>query len=297
MINQLKKIFPSLVVGTTEMIQSSSFCWYIMDNGEKIGIQKDELTSKDKKLLQTFLTPYKIQLPLPSEQERNWQRIINQTATNIDIITKTPYRFVYFTMNDEQIEPTVFKESIQAMFDYPIPMLWENEREGMIIEEQPTIVEESLPYHQMIDVIMSDLYVNVHFFVGPYLNNYHDAKDQYNRMLTYAKIALSYSNKPVINYQDAMPFVLLEQTDNSFRHHLIQVTLKEFTTKQDFLKTIHTFLTCNLNISETAKKLFMHRNSLQYRIDKFIEKTGIDIRQFHQAVTVYFALLANMHKE
>lgn len=297
MINQLKKIFPSLIVGTTEMNQSSSFYWYIMDNGKKIGILKDELTSKDKKLLQTFLTPYKVQLPFPSEQERNWQHIINQTAISIDITTKTPYRFVYFTMNDEQIEPTAFKESIQAMYDYPIPILWENEREGMIIEEQPTIVEEGLPYHQMIDVIMSDLYVNVHFFVGPYLNNYHDAKDQYNRMLTYAKIALSYSNKPVMNYQDAMPFVLLEQTDNSFRHHLIQVILQDFTTKQDFLKTIHTFLTCNLNISETAKKLFMHRNSLQYRIDKFIEKTGIDIRQFHQAVTVYFALLANMHKE
>jgi DNA-binding PucR family transcriptional regulator len=34
-----------------------------------------------------------------------------------------------------------------------------------------------------------------------------------------------------------------------------------------------------LNASLTAKRLFIHRNSLQYRIDKFIERTGIDIRQ------------------
>ncbi|MCY8607352.1 helix-turn-helix domain-containing protein, partial [Bacillus sonorensis] len=50
------------------------------------------------------------------------------------------------------------------------------------------------------------------------------------------------------------------------------------------------YMQCNLNASLTAKRLFIHRNSLQYRIDRFIEKTGIDIRQFEEAAAVYFII-------
>jgi DNA-binding PucR family transcriptional regulator len=58
------------------------------------------------------------------------------------------------------------------------------------------------------------------------------------------------------------------------------------------LKMLETFVQCNLNISETAKELYMHRNSLQYRLDRFLEKTGIDVRQFQHAMPVYLAMLA-----
>ncbi|MBY6268509.1 helix-turn-helix domain-containing protein, partial [Parageobacillus thermoglucosidasius] len=54
---------------------------------------------------------------------------------------------------------------------------------------------------------------------------------------------------------------------------------------------IKTFFQCDLNVSLAAKKLYMHRNSLQYRIDKFIEKTGMDIKHFQGAVAVYLAML------
>ena len=65
--------------------------------------------------------------------------------------------------------------------------------------------------------------------------------------------------------------------------------------EHDMLKTIKTFFECNLNVSLAAKKLHMHRNSLQYRIDKFIEKTSIDIKQFKGALTVYLAILLHEH--
>lgn len=40
-----------------------------------------------------------------------------------------------------------------------------------------------------------------------------------------------------------------------------------------------------MKISETAKKIYMHRNTLMYRLDKIKELTGLDIRNFNQAVT------------
>lgn len=56
-------------------------------------------------------------------------------------------------------------------------------------------------------------------------------------------------------------------------------------------KTLVNFFQHNLNISETAKNMYMHRNSLQYRIDKFINETGIDIQKFDLAFVVKLALI------
>ncbi len=62
----------------------------------------------------------------------------------------------------------------------------------------------------------------------------------------------------------------------------------------DLIRTIKTYIENQANATLTAKQLFMHRNSLQYRIDKFIEKTGIDIKTFHGS---FFTYLACLHME
>ncbi|TCS81814.1 PucR family transcriptional regulator [Tepidibacillus fermentans] len=68
--------------------------------------------------------------------------------------------------------------------------------------------------------------------------------------------------------------------------------LKSFIPKQWMLtldpeieETIRVFLEENLNMSETARRLFIHRNTLQYRIDKVKQQTGLDVKQFHDAMT------------
>lgn len=48
--------------------------------------------------------------------------------------------------------------------------------------------------------------------------------------------------------------------------------------------TIYTFFSNNLNVSETSKKLFIHRNTLVYRLEKIKKLTGLDIRKFEDAI-------------
>jgi hypothetical protein len=56
------------------------------------------------------------------------------------------------------------------------------------------------------------------------------------------------------------------------------------------IQTLETFFDLDCNVSETAKKLFIHRNTLLYRLDKFRQETGLDVRSFNQAVHVRIAL-------
>ncbi|WP_040214249.1 PucR family transcriptional regulator [Clostridium polynesiense] len=59
----------------------------------------------------------------------------------------------------------------------------------------------------------------------------------------------------------------------------------------DTLTTIEEFIKCSLNISEAAKKLYIHRNTLIYRLDKIAKDTGYDIRNFKQAAIFNMAFL------
>lgn len=60
---------------------------------------------------------------------------------------------------------------------------------------------------------------------------------------------------------------------------------------EETLHIIHTFFDSGLSISESARKLFMHRNTLVYRLDKFQRMTGLDIRRFEDAVTCKVGLM------
>jgi sugar diacid utilization regulator len=60
---------------------------------------------------------------------------------------------------------------------------------------------------------------------------------------------------------------------------------------QEMLSTLEQFFALGCNVSETAKKLYIHRNTLLYRLDKFKQETGLDVRNFNDAVLVKIALL------
>lgn len=60
---------------------------------------------------------------------------------------------------------------------------------------------------------------------------------------------------------------------------------------EETLNTINKFFENNLNVSETSRQLFVHRNTLVYRIEKLQKSTGLDIRTFDDALTFKIALM------
>ncbi len=63
----------------------------------------------------------------------------------------------------------------------------------------------------------------------------------------------------------------------------------------DLMLTIDCFLENGMNISLSARKLYMHRNTLIYRLNKIKKTTGIDLRNFNMAVT--FRILHTLYEQ
>ena len=60
---------------------------------------------------------------------------------------------------------------------------------------------------------------------------------------------------------------------------------------EETLATINKFFENSLNVSETSRQLYIHRNTLVYRLDKLQKSTGLDLRVFEDAITFKIALM------
>ena len=107
-----------------------------------------------------------------------------------------------------------------------------------------------------------------------------------------------YAGKRVISYNELGIGRLIYQLPPSLCRMFIQEifeTDEMVDFDQEILTTINTFFDNNLNVSETARQLFVHRNTLVYRIEKLQKSTGLDIRTFDDAMTLKIALMVNAY--
>ena len=72
-------------------------------------------------------------------------------------------------------------------------------------------------------------------------------------------------------------------------------TLSDSTTQGLSKFTIQKFFENNLNVSETSRKLFVHRNTLVYRLEKIKKLTGLDLREFDDAIVFKVALMVKKY--
>ena len=64
---------------------------------------------------------------------------------------------------------------------------------------------------------------------------------------------------------------------------------------QETMLTIQKFFENNLNVSETSRQLFIHRNTLVYRLDKILKMTGMDLRSFDDAIYFKVAMMVKRY--
>ncbi len=99
-------------------------------------------------------------------------------------------------------------------------------------------------------------------------------------------------------------FTLIKMLEDLPKHKLnenlqtlMDSSAKEIFLDQEMLETAEEFLESSLNTSETSRKLYLHRNTLIYRLDKIEKATGLNIRKFSDAITFrLITILSNLVK-
>jgi len=106
------------------------------------------------------------------------------------------------------------------------------------------------------------------------------------------------TEKYIINYENLGIGRLIYQLPTTLCEMFLMEVFKKNpidSLDQETLFTIHKFFENNLNVSETARKLFVHRNTLVYRLEKIKKLTGLDLREFDDAITFKVALMVKKY--
>ncbi len=120
-------------------------------------------------------------------------------------------------------------------------------------------------------------------------------RKSYEEAVTALEIGrIFYSERQVISYTELGVGRLLyqlpkEQCRLFLKESLGNVDPNDF--DEETTLTIRTFFEKNLNIAETARKMFLHRNTLVYRIEKLNAQTGLDLRVFDDAMVLRLAMM------
>ena len=146
-----------------------------------------------------------------------------------------------------------------------------------------------------LDMLNSEAMSRVHVAYGTIINEIKDVSRSYKE----AKMALDvgkifYSNRNVVAYNNLGIGRLIYQLPMPLCKMFIREVFEGKSPEEfddETLATINKFFENSLNVSETSRQLYIHRNTLVYRLDKLQKGTGLDLRIFEDAITFKIALM------
>lgn len=149
--------------------------------------------------------------------------------------------------------------------------------------------------HTIVDMMNMEAMLNVRVSYGTIVEELKDVSKSYKE----AKMALDvgkifYAEKKVTAYNTLGIGRLIYQLPINLCKIFIDEIFGDNVPSElddETLTTINKFFENNLNVSETSRQLFVHRNTLVYRIEKLEKSTGLDIRTFDDALTFKIALM------
>lgn len=157
--------------------------------------------------------------------------------------------------------------------------------------------------HHMAETIADTLSAETMLYVRVSYGTTVDTLGEVKKSYEEAKMALEvgrsfYASKTVLAYKALGIGRLIHQLPTKLCDEFLQEVLcgnglAQFD-EETMLAAYH-FFENNLNISETARQLYVHRNTLMYRLEKIQKKTGLDVRVFDDAMTFKLALMVSAH--
>ena len=152
---------------------------------------------------------------------------------------------------------------------------------------------------QMEDTLKGELFIKTVIGIGTVAEHLRELADSYKEAQTAIEVCKVFdSEKSILNYENLGIGRLIYQLPTT----LCEIFLSEVFKKsaidsldQETLFTINKFFENNLNVSETSRKLFVHRNTLVYRLEKIKKLTGLDLRQFDHAIVFKVALMVRKY--
>lgn len=211
---------------------------------------------------------------------------------------------VVFVIEPKSDEDNIVLETVKGLYATGIGDFVTNLGDGQIVLiKQFKATEDSKKIKKiaegLVDTIGAEAMVKVRVAYSERI----EYLEEITKAFQHAQIALDvgrifYMERSIFSYRELGIGRLLYQLPQS----LCQMFLEEVFSggavdqfDEETMSIVNKFFENNLNISETARQLYLHRNTLMYRLEKIHKQTGLDIRIFEDAVIFKIAIMVSNH--
>ena len=151
----------------------------------------------------------------------------------------------------------------------------------------------------MEETLRNELFLKTVIGIGTVAGHLRELSDAYKEAQTAIDVGKVFdTERSIINYENLGIGRLIYQLPTTLCDIFLSEVFKKNSIDsldQETLFTINKFFENNLNVSETSRKLFVHRNTLVYRLEKIKKLTGLDLRQFDHAIVFKVALMVRKY--
>lgn len=294
MIQRLKNKYSHALIDNNSKV-AQTFHLKISDATEEVLFDTRKLSKDEKELLETIFPQEENLLPPMTSAEEFLQLWLIKNndvePLKIEKLLPTPFRFIHFHIKGAILEQVDFTEAMKSLFQSANELLWIAPDKGILVQLIDDHFDEDMDEESIIDTIASDFFVQLSLYIGSPITDLETAKERFHwEANVFEKVRRHVPAKALFVEQDIIPYLAIKDMSEETKKATLSM-LAPVLEDRTLLESVKVYLECNLNTSLAAKKLYMHRNTLQYRVDKFIEKTSIDIKQFPNAVAVYFMFI------
>ncbi|KFN89804.1 helix-turn-helix domain-containing protein [Tetragenococcus muriaticus] len=268
--------FPTTDANYLSIAMEHSFLW----------IPQKYLTKTEKKLLQAISvsnTSYISSL----DKEYSWY---NSLFSNKPVPeNKGRFRLIQVEFqNFETNDLTALQNEIRTILPYTVDLLFLSKNYGIVIE---AFSEEALSVEELEGVFLaldSDFNSYTRLFVGSFHSFEKDFSQLFYEEEQLFLHGLNYNIKSKV-FDTASSFILFFISHDVTKSYLMQSLFSEWF-ESEFIQMIAALWKTQGNLSSAAKELFMHRNTLQYKVDKFQQQTKTNLKKMDDLFLCYLLI-------
>lgn len=167
------------------------------------------------------------------------------------------------------------------------------------VEEGKDIEHISKTARIIYDTLSAEEISNIYISVGTIVDDLKDVSRSYKEASMALEVGKIFNSENHIStYAELgigrLIYQLPLQLCQMFIQEVLQgKTIDEF--DEETLNTVNKFFENSLNVSETSRQLYIHRNTLVYRLDKLQKQTGLDLRRFDHAITFKITIMVSQY--
>ncbi|MBD7908223.1 PucR family transcriptional regulator [Sporosarcina gallistercoris] len=293
----LSTLFPSFQIFSNKPDHHSHDVFIFKDKTSSnwISINKKEVSTRDYALLTAVFDEFEIPHKSSGDSEQiEWIRYLDGYGS-APIKEVLEIRTLHLSFPNDRWKMDSLREAVEAFFGDEVILLCRTNTLALLIEKKSSYRYGIEDFTSFVAILESDFFMKPKLFVGKFHSSDSEYPAKINAESFYFSKGLNIlPTEQIYTMEKVFPYLLIESLSTTMKNTITNEILGPIEQDMEILKTIRYFFESGFNGSITSEKLHIHRNTLNYRLTKFQDITGISVRNFDGALVGYFASLLSV---